>query len=73
MVTELRQPLTLDTPKGKAVALFVIDYGSENHLLWVCFLKESGECWTFANPEVRLEANETMGVRPVRDSNPRTP
>lgn len=63
MITELLQPLPLDTPKGKAWAHFLIDYGTEHHLLWVCFLRESGECWTFRNPEIRLEKNVTMQVR----------
>lgn len=60
---ELRQPLPLDTPKGLAWAHFVIDYGTEHHLQWVCFVAETGECWTFANPEVKLQANVTMGIR----------
>lgn len=63
MLTELAKPLPLDTPKGPAWAHFVVDYGSEHHLMWVCFVRATGECWTFANPEVRLEKNATMGVR----------
>lgn len=62
MILELRQPLPLRTPRGKALAYFVIDMGTESHLQWVCFMRDSGECRTFRNPDVRLEANETMGV-----------
>ena len=29
--------------------------------MWVVFLDESGECWTFENPEVRLQKKPTMG------------
>jgi hypothetical protein len=54
-------PLPLDTPKGKAMAHFLIDYGVEHHLCWVCFQNETGECWTWSNKDVRLEANPTMG------------
>jgi len=54
-------PLPLDTPKGKAMAHFLIDYGVEYHLCWVCFQNETGECWTWSNKDVRLEANPTMG------------
>jgi len=62
-MTELRQPLPLDTPKGPAWAMYVIDYGTEHHLLWVCFLCSDGSCWTFANPDIRLQKNWTMGMR----------
>ena len=57
----LDPPLPLDTPKGKAMAHFLIDYGVEHHLCWVCFQNETGECWTWSNKDVRLEANPTMG------------
>jgi hypothetical protein len=63
MMRELRQPLPLDTPKGPAYAYFLIDRGTDSHLEWVCFIKETGECWTFQNPMVRLAANFTMGIR----------
>jgi hypothetical protein len=63
MLLELQQPLPMETPKGAAFARFVIDYGTEHHLIWVCFLKDSGECWSFQNPEIRLAANETFGTR----------
>lgn len=61
--TELREYKPLLTPQGRAYAWAVIDYGPESHLLWVCWLRDSGECWTFSNPEIRLESNETMGIR----------
>ena len=73
MLIELQQPLPLDTPKGKAQAHFLIDYGTEHHLIWVCFLKESGECWSFANPEIRLEKNETMQIRTTQANQQMTP
>ncbi len=60
---QLDPPLPLDTPKGPALAHIVIDLGVEHHLLWVCFLDASGECWTYPNPEVRARANVTMGRR----------
>ena len=53
-------PLPLETPKGKAMAHFLIDYDPEHHLLWVCFQDLTGECWTWANPEVRLQLNSSM-------------
>ncbi|HVK10394.1 MAG TPA: hypothetical protein VM597_16625 [Gemmataceae bacterium] len=60
---QLNPTIPLDTPKGKAFAHFVIDYGQEHYLLFVCFINETGECWTFPSRDVRLEKNITMGVR----------
>lgn len=60
MILQLNPQLPLLTPKGKAYAHFLIDYSQEHDLLWVCFIRDTGECWTFPNQQVRLEANETL-------------
>lgn len=59
MFTQLSPPLPLDTPKGAAWAVGVIDYGPDHDLLWVTFVKETGECWTWANQHVRQSKNVT--------------
>lgn len=72
-VTQLEPTIPLDTPRGRGRAFFLLDYGEEHHLLWIVFLDETGECWTFANPDVRLSPNQTMGVRSMtRQANPTT-
>ncbi len=63
MLTQLNPPIPLDTPKGKALAMFIIDYGPEHDLMWVTFSDETGECWTWANPDIRAQKNITMGRR----------
>ncbi len=60
MIFQLNPPLPLETPKGKALAHLVIDPGVEHHLQWVCFIDTTGECWTFRNPEIRMQDNPTM-------------
>ena len=64
MILQLNPPLPVTTPKGTALAHFLIDYSIESHLYWTVFLDNSGECWTFANPEIRMSTNPTVG-RPV--------
>ena len=59
-MTRIDPPLPLLTPKGKAMAHFVIDYGPEHHLLWVCFQDDTGECWSWANPEIKIQLNSSM-------------
>lgn len=61
MLTQLNPPLPLTTPKGDAVAHALIDYGPEHDLIWVCFQNETGECWSWRNPEIRAQSNITMG------------
>ena len=62
MIFQLDPPIPLSTPKGDGYAHLVLDYGQEFHLLWVTFIDETGECWTFPNPEIRLQLhNPSMG------------
>lgn len=61
MILEITQLLWLTTPKGQAIAKFLIDYGPEADLQWVCFIHETKEIWTFSNFDVRIETNITLG------------
>lgn len=62
-ITQCSPLVPLETPRGKGMAHFLIDYGEEHHLLWVTFIDATGECWTFANPDVRLQPNESLRRR----------
>ncbi len=74
MITQLNPPIPLETPKGKALAHFVIDYGPEHHLMWVTFVDATGECWTWPNPKIRAQSNITMGRKaeaaPMAETSP---
>ena len=65
MIHEIKTPLPVDTPLGTGYAHFLIEHGDEHHLQWVCFIDATGECWTFENPDIRLQSNLTLG-RPPR-------
>ena len=58
---QLDPPIPVITPKGDGYAHVLIDYGPEYNLLWVCFLDDSGECWTYDNTQIRAQKNVTMG------------
>jgi hypothetical protein len=62
MLTQLQTPIPLETPKGKAWAVAIIDYGPQWDLQWVTFIHGTGECWTFRNSEIRQPANYTFGL-----------
>ena len=61
MTIQLNPPIPLETSKGRGYAHFMIDYSQEHDLVWVVFLDETGECWTFRNSEVRIQNNFTLG------------
>jgi hypothetical protein len=61
MILQLNPALPLHTPKGKGWAHFLIDYSQEHDLLWVVFLNETGECWTFSNSQIRMDTNFSLG------------
>lgn len=59
MIIRIDPPLPIHTPKGKAQAHFLIDYGFEHDLHWVCFQDDTGECWTWNNKKIRCQSNIT--------------
>jgi hypothetical protein len=61
MITQLNPTIPLTTPKGKGFAHLVIDYSQEHDLLWVVFLDDGGECWTFKNSEIKIVENFSLG------------
>lgn len=60
MIKQLNPPIPVVTPKGKALAHMVIDYGPEADLIWVCFQDDSGECWCWSNKTIRIQGNVTL-------------
>ena len=65
MFTQLDPPIPLHVlGKGDGYALGVIDYGQEHNLLWVTAIDATGEIWCAPNPEVRMQANWSMGRVP---------
>lgn len=67
MIIQLQNPIPIICPKGKGLAHFLIDYGPESHIQWVCFLDQNGECWTFQNPDIRAQKNITQGRDHISD------
>lgn len=59
-IVQLDPPIFLMTPKGMSLAHFLIDYGIEHDLYWVCFTQQTGECWTWSNRDIRIDKNLTI-------------
>jgi hypothetical protein len=61
MIHQLNPPLWLNTPKGLSLCHFMIDYGLDSDIVWVCFQHDTGECWSWENKDVRIAPNVTVG------------
>ena len=61
MIIQLNPPIPVTTPKGKALAILLVDYGIEADLQWVCFQDKNGECWQWKNTQIRAQKNITHG------------
>lgn len=53
--------------KGKGLAIAVIDYGEEHHLIWVVIVDETCEIWCASNPMVRAQSNWSFGRKSAQE------
>lgn len=63
MIHELRQVIWLETPKGLALAKFLVDRGVDADNEWICIVNETGEIWSFDNSDVLVCKSYTLGRR----------
>jgi hypothetical protein len=70
VIHELRAVLWLDTPKGLALAKFLVDRGIDSDNEWVCIINETGEIWSFDNSDVLVTKSYTLGRRAKWDAKP---
>lgn len=66
MILELKQILPLITPRGRAYAYFLLDYGPDSPLFFITFLRDSGQCWIYPQSQIVLEPNETLGILNIK-------
>lgn len=74
MIHELRGVLWMDTPKGLALAKFLVDRGIDSDNEWICIINKTGEIWSFDNSDLLVCKSYTLGRRanwkPVRTGTP---
>ena len=61
MFTQLNPSIPMETPKGRGLAIAVIDYSKEDDLLWVIIMDDTGEIWSVPNSKVRGFKNYSIG------------
>lgn len=61
MILQLNPSIPVITPRGSGEALFILDYGKEDDIMFIVAQDDTGEIWTYKNSLVRLHKNETIG------------
>lgn len=64
VIHEQSQIRWVTTPKGLATIWYLIDYGPEADIMFVCCINEganAGQIWTYSNWDIRGADNQTMG------------
>lgn len=69
-VTILEPPLAVDTPRGKADAMAMIDYSQMDYFYFRVALRGSGEFWDVRSDQVRLRFDESSGRGHKSDDDP---
>ena len=59
-IHEINQVIWVNTPHGKGIALFLIDYGPQQNTIWVVTLKENGKIKHYDSNQISIEINHTL-------------
>ncbi len=70
MILRLDPSIPVQTPLGKARAFIMLDYSEDHNLMWVCAIDATGAIWTFSNPEIRIQSNQTLNTQCEFSSKP---
>lgn len=68
MILPLDPPIPVETPRGRGLAIYLIEYGPEYDLYWITVL-ESSDCFTYNNRDIRARISlEPQGPEQSRKS-----
>ena len=59
-IHEVKQVLTVNTPFGEALVVFIIDYGINRNSMWVCSSFSDGKIRHFDTNQISLTSNHTL-------------
>ena len=60
MIHEIKGTIWVNTPHGKAIAMFLIDYGIQQNTIWVCACKKTGKVKHYDSNQISVEVNYTI-------------
>ena len=59
-IHEVKQTLWVNTPHGKGLVLFIMDYGLHQNTIWVVTLKDDGKIKHYDSNQISVEINHTV-------------
>lgn len=62
-IHEIQQVMWVDTPHGIGQALFLIDYGPQNNIIFVVGLEKDGTIKHYDSNQVFLSTNHTLNIK----------
>jgi hypothetical protein len=63
VIHEIQQILYVDTPHGKGIALFIIDYGPQVNTVWVVTNLENGKIRHYDTNHITISKNHTLNLK----------
>ena len=62
VIHEVKQTMWVNTPHGKGILLFLMDYGPQQNTIWVVALKEDGKIKHYDSNQIHIEINHTLDI-----------
>lgn len=62
VIHEIQQVMWVDTPHGMGQALFLIDYGVQNNIIFVVALEKDGSVKHYDTNQIFLSTNHTLNI-----------
>ena len=62
VIHEIQQVMWVDTPHGMGQALFLIDYGVQNNIIFVVALEKDGSIKHYDTNQIFLSTNHTLNI-----------
>ena len=61
VIIELNQPISVETPIGKGIVIFIVDYGWSSNMVWTVAL-EDGLIRHFQTTQLKMLSDHAWGI-----------
>lgn len=62
VILEIKDKFLVQTPKGEALTLFLINEYTLENTIWICSLLKTGEIKHFNSEQIKLSPNYTFNI-----------
>jgi hypothetical protein len=61
-IHEIQQVIYVNTPHGRGIAVFIIDYGPQINTVWIVANIKDGVIRHYESNQITLSSNYTLGI-----------